>query len=170
MAEERYSLKDLQDYIEEQISFSEERIKKYIDKAVEDVKRDIRASVNRSLDSKVQSAVDAANDNKGGQLIVPEETRRELTVAVSKEVTKEVYDFIGKKVLPRVDNAVSMVQYYVQSQDGDEMVNQFRRRVHDVHNKPSDDTKLITGRVGKQSASEKLAEYQKKTLFFNDDD
>lgn len=170
MSDDKYSFKDLQDYIEEQISFSEERIKKYIDKAVEDAKRDVRASVNRSLDSKVQSAVDAANDNKGGQLIVPEETRRELTVAVSKEVTKEVYDFIGKKVLPRVDNAVSMVQYYVQSQDGDEMVNQFRRRVHDVHNKPNEDTKLITGRVGKQSASEKLADYQKKTLFFTDDD
>lgn len=162
---EQYTFREIQDYVSEQLRFSEERIKKHVAASIEEAKREIRASMNKSLDTKVTAAVDASMSSKGGQLIAVE-AKQELTVAISKNVTKEVYGFLSKEVLPKIDAAIATVNY--NNQDGDELVTEYRRRLHKVVSKPAAGTKLITGRSA--SAEEKLAQFQKDTLFFNDDD
>ncbi len=160
-----YSFREMQDYVAEQIRFSEERVKKQIAIAIEDAKRELRASMNKSLDTKVTAAVDASMNSKGGQLIQVE-AKQELTIAISKNVTKEIYGFLSKEVLPKIDAAVAAVNY--NNQDGDELVTEYRRRLHKVVSKQPAGTKLITGRSA--NTDEKLANFQKETLFFNDDD
>jgi bifunctional DNA-binding transcriptional regulator/antitoxin component of YhaV-PrlF toxin-antitoxin module len=103
----------------------------------------------------------------GGQLIIPDAAKKELTVAISKDVTREVYGFINKEIIPRVEGAINYMNYI--NQDGDEIVNQYRRRLHDTVNKPAKDAKLIAGKVGKKSEAEKLSDFQRSTLFFHDD-
>ena len=169
---ERYTFAEIQTYVDEQIAFSEDRVRKQFEKMIEETKRDIRSSLNKTLDTKVQAAVETNMMDRevgGGQLIIPDATKKELAVSISKDVTKEVYGFINKEVLPRVEGAISYMNYV--NQDGDELVNQYRRRVHDTVNKPGkDDAKLITGKVGKKSDAEKLADFQRSSLFFNADD
>lgn len=152
-------MSDIRSYVDEQIAFAEERIKKELTVMIEEMKRELRISLNKSVEAKTQN----------NQLItLPEKTREEMTIACTKQATSQVFKVLRDEIIPKID---ARLQYLdSQTLDGDEMVNQYRRRLHEtVNQKPGPTAGLITGKVDKKSSS-KLAQFQKDTLFFNDDD
>lgn len=156
---EGYNLREIRAYIDEQISFSEDRMRRHFDKAIDELRGEMKNVATRIADKAVKQA--ASNDHSTA-LTIPEATRKELTMSVRKEVTREVYDFLDKSVMPRIDNAIQYM--HMKSEDGDELVTRYRRELHSTVSKG--DRKMITGAAD----GDRLREFQKNTLFFNDND
>lgn len=127
------------------IDESEARIKKYIRKLLEE----------------------QTQQPQHNQLMVVSEDERKLIVA---RAMNGVANYIQKEVLQPMNELKEMVVTTIQQSDGDELVNQYRRRLHDACG-GGEVTLKITGRVESHPQQEQhLREFRQKTLFFTDDD
>lgn len=156
---EKYDLREIRAYIDEQISFSEDRTRRHFEKAIDELRSEMKTAATRIADKAVKKA---ASGGDSTAMTIPEAAKRELTVSIRKEVTREVYDFLDKSVMPRIDSAIQYMN--MKTEDGDELVTRYRRELHKTVT--SGDKKMITG----SSTDDRLREYQKNTLFFTEND
>lgn len=125
------------------IEESETRIKKYIKKML---------------------AENSATSNT--QLMTVSEDDRKAIVA---RAMTGVASYIQREVMTPLKDLREMVITTAQQQDGDELINQYRRRLHETISGDGEETLKITGKVEKKTeAEQKLKEFRKQTLFFND--
>ena len=127
------------------IEESEARLRKYIKNLLAD----------RGLDSQPNT-----------QLMVVSEDDKKAIVA---RAMQGVATYIQKEVITKIDDLREVVN--AQTLDGDELVTEYRRRLHSTISGDGEETLKITGKVESRSeAEQKLREFRKKNLFFNDGD
>jgi hypothetical protein len=125
------------------IEESETRIKKYIKKML---------------------AENSATSNT--QLMTVSEDDRKAIVA---RAMTGVASYIQREVMTPLKDLREMVITTAQQQDGDQLVTEYRRRLHETISGDGEETLKITGKVEKKTeAEQKLKEFRKQTLFFND--
>lgn len=102
------------------------------------------------------------------QLMVVSEDEKKAIVA---RAMSGVASYIQKEVIAPMQDLREMVITQHQSLDGDELVNQYRRKLHDAISGDGEETLKITGKVESRTPDEqKLREFRQKTFFFADDD
>jgi len=145
------SFNEMQQYVADQMKELEARMKVNLQTAVDNLRREIRGEITAKVDSKMSTA------------LISVETKQQLTRDVSKVVQKEVYQFLNKEIIPKLDAAVAQVEY--NTQDGDSLVMAYRKQLDVVANKRDDNVRRITGR-----AEDAKSAFQREHLFFNGDD
>lgn len=133
-------------------------------------KDEVQAMIDESesrMKKWIKKTLDGRDENPGNQLMVVSEDEKKAIVA---RAMNGVASYIQREVIAPMQELREIVITTHQQSDGDELVNQYRRKLHEAISGDGEETLKITGKVENRSADEqKLREFRKKTLFFNDE-
>lgn len=129
-----------------------QQLEKIVSQIVRDEIRKMKAELQREIVTYIDNKMSAQH----GQLIESHEK-------LENKIVANVHNEINQTIVPKL-NAMMEVQAF-NSMDGDEIITEYRRRLHST---VSEDKKAKQG--NRKGVADPVAQQQQKMLFFNDDD